>query len=148
MKNVRSILLLVCFSSCYFGANESGGHIIQDFYLIGWDERDWQIVYSANGEIYDPEKVIIRHDVFAVGHNDNFIVAKQHPCQNVEPHLMHRDTLKPDKAITNYYIIDIGKGNEAYQLYQFNDEQAYNDKRIALGVPKDLTFTFNDEKLE
>lgn len=142
------MLFLICLSSCYFGANESGGHIIQDFYLIGWDERDWQIVYSPNGEIYDPEKIIIRHDVFAVGHNDDFIVAKQHPCQSVEPHLVHTDTLKPDKEITNYYIIDIRKGEDAYQVYQFNNEGAYNDKRITLGVPKDLTFTFNDEKLE
>ena len=61
---------------------------------------------------------------------------------------MHTDTPKPAKGITNYYIIDIRKGDDAYQVYQLNNEEAYNDKRISLGVPKDLTFTFTDEKLE
>lgn len=148
MKSLSTMLLLIGLASCYFGANESGGHIIHNFHLIGWDERNWQIVYSRNGDIYDPEKIVIRHDVFAVGHNDNFIVAKQHPCQNVEPHLMHTDTLKPDRGKTNYYIIDIRKKDEMYQLYQFNNEEEYNEKRIALGVPRDLTFRFYDTKLE
>jgi hypothetical protein len=61
---------------------------------------------------------------------------------------VHTHALKPDKGIINYFVIDIRKGNGAYQLFQFNNEESYNNKRLALGVPEDLSFTFNDEKLE
>lgn len=147
MKKLFALLLLISFTSCYFGANESGGKITSNFYLIGWDEKDWQIVHSLDSEIYKPEKIIIGHDVFAVGHNKDFIIAKQHPCEGLEPHLIDLDSLKPNKTITNYYIIEVLKG-EKYRLHKFNSEKEFKKNRVVLGVPKDLTYKFYDKELE
>lgn len=150
MKKILIIIFITSLTSCYFGANESGGKITQNFHLIGWDEKDWQIVYSkTNKDIYNPEKIIIQHDVFAVGHNDNFIIAKQHPCRNTEPHLIDFDSLSANKIITNYYIIDIhNKNSNKYQIHQYKNELEFKKGRIALGVPKDLNYKFYDKDLE
>lgn len=148
MRKLSLLLILMTFISCYFGANESGGKITDDFYLIGWDEKDWQIVYSLDNKIYDPEKIIIQHDVFAVGHNKDFIIAKQHPCADNSPHLIDFDSLKPNKNITNHYIIKISKGENNYQIHKFGNEKDFINGKKSLGVPKTLEFKFYDEKLE
>ena len=141
-------ILLVWMTSCYFGANESGERIIRDFYLIGWDEKDWQIVYSEDNNYHDERKIIIRHDVFAVGHNDNFIIVKQHPCSNSERHLVDYDSHRPNKEVTNYYIIDIRKNVNPYALHKFPNEKTFEEGRRLLGVEDDLTYKFYDSKLE
>ena len=147
MRKILILLFLTSFTSCYFGANESGGKITNNFHLIGWDNEDWQIVYSeTNNDIYNPEKIIIQHDVFAVGHNDNFIIVKQHPCENTEPHLIDFDSLRVNKNITNFYIIDIQ--NNHYQIHKYKNELKFKKGRIELGVPKDLEYKFYDKDLE
>ncbi|OMP32854.1 DUF3997 domain-containing protein [Mangrovimonas sp. DI 80] len=149
MRKITSqLLILITLTSCYFGANESGVHIIDDFYLIGWDQKDWQIVYSLDNKIYDPEKIIVQHDVFAVGNNKDFIIAKQHPCENTSPHLIDFDNPKPNKTVTNYYIIKIMKGDNNYQIHKFKNENDFRKGKINLGVPNNLEYTFYDEKLE
>ncbi|MEL0456806.1 hypothetical protein WJN01_11235 [Flavobacteriaceae bacterium SZ-1-7] len=148
MKKTSLILVLMTLTSCYFSTNESGGKIIDNFYLIGWDERDWQIVYSLNNKIYEPEKIIIQHDVFAVGHEKDFIIAKQHPCANTSPHLVDFDSLKPNIKITNYYIIKIMQGENNYQLHKYKNEKDFIKGRMNLGVPENLEYKFYDEKLE
>ncbi len=148
MKKNCAGAVLVILTGCYFGANESGGRIIDNFHLIGWDERDWQIVYSEDNKIYHPEKIIIGHDVFAVGNNDDFIIVKQHPCDNPVPHLADFDTLRPDKEVTNYYIIDIRHGSQSYKLHKFADQEEFDEERRKLGVPMELTYKFYDAKLD
>lgn len=66
-------------ANCYFGANESGGHITKDFYLVGWDETDWKVIRSKDGYNAFPKNPLIDHSVFAVGNNNDFIIIKQHP---------------------------------------------------------------------
>ena len=41
--------------------------------------------------------------IFAVGHNDDFIIAKQHPTNNFEGSYII------DTKITNYYIVDMNR---------------------------------------
>jgi len=128
--------------------NESGAKIAKNFYLIGWDQQYWQIVYSLDDKVHNPEKVIIRHDVFAVGHNKDFIIAKQHPCEDIKPHLLDLDSLKPNKDVTKYYIIDIRNEDDTYSLHMFHDYEMYMELRKSLGVPEDLTYKFYDKELE
>jgi hypothetical protein len=149
MRKILIILFSTSLTSCYFGANESGGKITKNFHLIGWDEKDWQIVYNAtDNDIYNPEKIIIRHDVFAVGHNDDFIIAKQHPCENTESHLIDFDSLRANKNITNFYIIEILNGNNNYQIHKYKNELEFKKGRIELRVSKDLEYKFYDKELE
>ncbi|WP_053991556.1 DUF3997 domain-containing protein [Mangrovimonas sp. TPBH4] len=147
-KIVSLFLILITLTSCYFGANESGGKITDDFYLIGWDQRDWHIVYSLNDKIYEPEKIIVQHDVFAIGNNKDFIIAKQHPCANTLPHLIDFDSLKPNKTVTNYYIIKIMEGNNNYELHKFGNENDFIKGRTNLGVPENLGYRFIDKNLK
>ena len=146
MRKIIILIIITSFTSCYFGANESGGKIIKNFYLIGWDEKDWQIVHSLNNEIYEPEKIIIQHDVFAVGHNKDFIIAKQHPCQDSELHIIDFDSLKVNKSITNYYIIEIHKNS--YQLHNYVNLNEFKKGKLKLGVPENLDYKFYDKTLE
>jgi hypothetical protein len=146
IKKIFGLLFCVFLTGCYFGANESKQQIIKDFYLVSWDERDW-IAYSADDKsIYVDEKIVIGHDVFAVGNNDDFIIVKQHPCENKELHFMDYDSLKPNKAITNYYIIDTRTEN--YKIHRFNNALDFNEGRTRLGIPKSLPYKFYDKLIE
>jgi len=58
------------------------------------------------------------------------------------------DSLKPYKKLTNYFIIDLRNYNEGYKLYKFESEEDFNNKRVSLGVPADLTYSFYDKALE
>src|SRR5829696_2609394 len=49
---------------------------------------------SGSGEVVPP-------NVFAIGHDDDFIIVKQHPTNGYE------GGYKPDTSITNYYIVDM-----------------------------------------
>jgi len=146
MKKLFGLFLIFCLTSCYFGANESESEIMKYFYLAHWDENTW-IAYSKESDsILEPKKIIIGHNVFAVGNNDDFIIAKQHPCENTDRHYMDYDSLKPNKAITNYYIIDTR--NDRYKLHFYDNEKDFNDERIRFGIPKSLPFKFYDKELE
>lgn len=146
MKKLFGILLCFYLTSCLFGANESSKKIIKDFYLAAWDERDW-IAYSTDGNsIFENEKIIIGHDVFAVGNNDDFIIGKQHPCENKEKHFMDFDSLKPNKAIINYFIIDTR--NNSYELKSFDNESDFYKERKRLGISENLAYKFHDTRIE
>ena len=145
MKVLFGLFICFCLSGCYFGANESGGEIINHFYLARWDENTW-IAYSKNDDsIYEPNKIVIGHNVFAVGNNDDFIIVKQHPCENEDMHFMDYDSLQPNRAITNYFIIDTRNN---YKLHSFDNERDFNNQRIIFGIPKSLPYQFYDKELE
>lgn len=146
IKIFFSLMPCSCLTSCYFGANESGSKIMKDFYLVGWDDRDWIAYSSEDVDIYATEKIIIGHDVFAVGNNEDFIIVKQHPCENKDLHFMDFDSLKPNISITNYFIIDTR--NDGYKLHQFDNEKDFNTAKTQFGIPKSLTYKFNDNKIE
>lgn len=119
---------------------------MKDFYLAKWDENTW-ISYAKDGDsIYETEKIVIGHNVFAVGNHDDFIIGKQHPCENKEAHFMDYDSLKPNRAITNYFIIDTR--NDNYRLHSFDNEKDFNNERTRFGIPKSLPYQFYDKNLE
>ena len=123
-----SITLFLCFflTSCYFGSNESGREIINDCYLARWDNDTW-ISYSKDGDaIWDADNIIVGHNIFAVGDNDDFIIAKQHPCKNTLPHIQDYDSLSPDRNVTNYYIIDTR--NDSYVVHRYNNKKDFNEE--------------------
>ncbi|WP_272149477.1 hypothetical protein [Tenacibaculum aiptasiae] len=148
MKKIIPILILTTFSSCFFGVNEYSGKITNDFYLIAWDDKFWQISHSNNNSEFNTENIIISHDVFGVGYNKNFIIAAQHPCKNKQPHLNDYDeNYYINKEITNYYIIELLK-DKKYRINKFDSKTQYLEAKTKLGVPSDLTYSFYKEALE
>lgn len=148
MKKIIPILILITLTSCYFGANEYSGKITRDFYVIAWDEKFWQISRSNNSSEFDTENIIIRHDVYGIGHNENFIIAVQHPCENESPHITdYYDDFTVNKEITYYYIIELLK-NDTYRINKFDSKAKYLKARDELGVPKDLEYKFYKEAFE
>ena len=145
MRKALLFATLLTFSGCYFGMNEDSGKIVRDFYLISWDGKFHQISRSKNSSEFNSENIIIRHDVFAVGHNKNFIIAAQHPCENRKHHLTdYSSEYTVNKEITNYYIIELLNGDD-YVVNMFDNLAEYQQGRIDLKVPKDLKYLFEME---
>jgi hypothetical protein len=87
------VLTLIIFQCCAW-LDKSEHIIIIGDYDVGWNdlESNRSIARPANGcsGCYD---IIVDGYVYAVGHNENFIIAKQHP--------------NLDTGVTHYYIVDI-----------------------------------------
>ncbi|MCT8341244.1 DUF3997 domain-containing protein [Flavobacteriaceae bacterium TK19130] len=100
MKNKFFILLLgiLTLHSCYLFDSDSDK--ITGKYEVLWiDTPNTRAVcerYSSTGS-----SVLISEYVFAVGHNSEFIIAKQHPTSGFE----NGDEI--NTTITNYFIVDI-----------------------------------------
>ncbi len=83
--------LWLSLASC-FGLFDSGGDKICDDYEVTW------IDVHESRSINKGEELVPAY-VFAVGHNSNFIYAKQHP-------LLPNAKEKIDKKIINFYVIE------------------------------------------
>lgn len=105
-------------------------------YMVGWNDL------VQNRSITKPIKdcsgcfsVLVSSYVYAVGHNDSFIVARQH---------FGADTTK-----TYYYIIDIKKNEDqtgTKGVHEFSDKQSFDSfrKRMKiLHIPFDMNYPEN-----
>ena len=146
MKKFFGLFFSLCLISCYFGANESNSEIMKGFYLAHWDKNTWIAYSKSSDSLYKPEKIIIGHNVFAVGNNEDFIIVKQHPCENEEAHFMDYDSLKPNRKITNFFIIDTR--NRAYKVKRFDNEEDFEYEKYRLGIQKSLAYKFYDKEFE
>lgn len=146
MKKLTILLLCLFLTSCYFGQNESSDEIIKNFHLARWDENTWISYTEDNDSIFEDEKIVVGHNVFAIGNNENFIIGKQHPCENKNKHFIDYDSLKPNRKVINYFIID--NRNDTYKLYNFSTEKDFNIEKTRLGIPKSLPYQFYDKNLE
>jgi len=113
--------------------------IIDNYYLAATDELEGTALCyhdSSEGNFYD---VIIGSTVIAVGYNNEYLIAKQHPRKFPYP---------PDKSITNYYILPLKKGidwkNNNDLIGPLSESQFYL-KRKELNIPDEVTFTFHIE---
>ena len=113
------------FISCWDNRGEN--ETIVNNYSIGWSDL------ISNRAILEKEKdfccnIIVSDYVFAVGHNSNFIIAKQHPYIN-------------DLSITKFYIIDIEKRKTGTVNSVFGpmDENEFDKKKHELNI-SDLKF--------
>jgi len=94
------ILVGLTLSSCYLF--DSGSDKIIGNYKVLWiDIFSNQIICEADKENSTSCSQLIGEYVFAVGHNSNFIVAKQHPTNGF------KNGYEVDTSVTNYFVIDI-----------------------------------------
>ena len=78
---------------------------------------------------------VIPATVYAVGWNDQFIIAKQHPSG---------PNHSVDKTVTNFYILRVADGKLAGPV----TEPAFDGERKKLGIPEALGFTLVFDKLQ
>ena len=79
---------------------------------------------------------IVDQTVFAVGWNDDFIIAKRHPSDG-------SDTNDIDRSVTEFYILTVATEKLLGPL----DEAEFDKQRASLGLPEDLTFILVFEDL-
>jgi hypothetical protein len=197
MKKLSVIVLSVfLITGCLWGDEATSYRkLTKDFWLIWFmDSTDQHLSLSTSkdGNFGSP---IIKQTFFAIGFNDNFIIAKQHPDkkEEIQERLFNRDSiegnyiladpadtmwltgedsvyqktgkwyhisngwnpsdsLKPYKKITYFHLIDIrqyerGKSN-SYEVFTFDNEKDFINKRHELEVPELLSFTIVSTALE
>lgn len=128
------ILLFVFIISC-FGLFDSGeNQIVGNFYTVWIDEYSNRTIGIKNSET--SSITVISEYVFSVGHNSNYIIAKQHPKPE-------RFSSAVNTNITNYYIVDIKNSDEFVQkIYGPFDENKFNGKLKELKAD-DIEFNLN-----
>lgn len=83
---------------------DSASDTIIGRYKVLWiDLREQQFICEVSAEHASSCFVLVPEYVFAAGHDDNFIIAKQHPTSGFET------GFKVDLSVTNYYIIDMNR---------------------------------------
>jgi hypothetical protein len=130
IKRFRYLLLFfpVVLSGC-FGSFDSGGDHIAGPYYTGWID-----VHSTRNigrrDSNDIELEVVPVYIFAVGYNDKFIVAKQHPLEGNFPNE------KINTRQTKFFIIDLrqqpGQGEKG--LFGPMDELKFKNLSIKLDI--------------
>ena len=129
----KALILVLFLSGCIgFAVNEN---IIGNYYWVATDVGDnLALSYheAADGDNYS---FIISPTVFAIGYNEKYIIAKQHPRSFSDA---------PDKNISNYYVLPLKEGIDwktkngligPLTLKEFHDE------RNKLSIPDELVFS-------
>jgi hypothetical protein len=119
--------LLIFLTGC--GLFEStSDKVVGRFNVSFVDDVNWRSLSLDNGILVEPY-------VFAVGHNEKYIIAKQHPCP--------RDAFKINTRVTKYFIINISdvdfKGNGMYSSL----EKSEFDSLVSLLKIEDIKFDMN-----
>ena len=111
-------------TGCVF---DSGSKTLVGEYSVGW------IDISCTMTIYNGPLGLMEGQIYHVGWDSDFIIAKRHPdC---------------DKSKTDYFIIDIKENQkEKYSqtkgVYGPLDLERFNQLFGQLGIPKSVTFSY------
>lgn len=134
------ILVATVLTGC-FGLFDSGGDHIAGSYSTGWIDVH-SSRYIAKQDKDGSSIEVIPAYIYAVGHNERFIVAKQHPLQGKFP----KEII--DVTQTNYFVIDLklqpDQGEEG--VYGPMDSSQFETLSRKLEVGKivfDLTYPEN-----
>ncbi|GAB1855408.1 hypothetical protein MHTCC0001_02420 [Flavobacteriaceae bacterium MHTCC 0001] len=132
IKTIGLISFVLLLNSCFFLFDSGGEKIIGNYKILWVDLLEQQVVCESLDQTSSSCSVLVKEYVFAVGHNSDFIIAKQHPTNGFDNgHVI-------DTTITNFYIIDINrklikKGNKVFGPLT---ESQFNDKVTELDIEK------------
>lgn len=111
---------ILTLNSCW--NNPSEHDLIIGNYYVGWLDMvsNRAIVYKRNQNSY---KGIVPAYVYAVGHNSDYIIAKQHPYPN-------------ELSVTKYFIVDLNKelGRDKEAVIGPMNEKEFDKKSIELKI--------------
>ncbi len=102
VKNILLLFLTISFfTGCLF---DSSSDRITGKYIVLWIDLPQNQMIGKEDKLHSSSSsTLIEPYIFAVGHTEHYIIAKQHPTNGFEGgYKIHTDT-------TNYYIIDIYK---------------------------------------
>lgn len=106
MKHLTKIFLIsltVFLNSC-FGLFDSGSDRITGKYVVLWIDKHESQGISEEVELNSSSAIgLVSEYVYSVGHDDEFIVAKQHPTSGFD------NGFEIDTTITNYFVIDMNR---------------------------------------
>ena len=125
------ILGILTLNSCFIFDSDSD-KIIGKYEVLWIDTPNTRAVcerYSSTGSI-----VLIPEYVFAVGHNSEFIIAKQHPTNGFE------NGYEIDKSKTNYFIVDIRNESKVFGPLNKSDFSKKVSELDIGGIEFDLTY--------
>jgi len=116
--------------------DQSSHERITGEYVVGWNDfvqnrSITKLIKDCSG----CSTVLVSNYVYAVGHNDSFIIAKQH---------FGGDTTK-----TYYFVIDIKKNEDQIGtkgIYKFSDKQSFDTFRNRMNIshiPFDMNYPKN-----
>lgn len=126
---------MLILESCYFGSGLVEREITDDYFLFANNTLDEMSIWY-NAEKYS-NQLIVPETVFAVGVNEDFIIAKSHP-KTTENGI--------DKNVTYYHIIEVNK-KSTEQSPNLTLEQ-YERERKKLNIPNNLDFDIVYDELE
>lgn len=105
LQFIRGAFIMFSFlmmNSC-FVSDSNANRIIGNYEVIWIDVQEQQFICKRDIEYPTDCLLVVPEYVFAVGHNNDFIIAKQHPTKGF------KGGFEIDTTITNYYIVDIQK---------------------------------------
>jgi len=117
---ILAFILSISLTAC-FGLFDSDSDTIIDSYEVLWIDVLANQTISKRVTSTSSYQVVPPY-IFSVGHDNNFIIAKQHPSDGFE------GDFKIHKSITNYYIIQLPTKDKSIKedvwgpltLYQFD----------------------------
>jgi hypothetical protein len=139
-KNCKFLIIIsiILFQGCYFGIGLVEQNLTDNFSLFANNSLDeLSIWYKTDKHI---ASIIVKETVFAVGYNNDFIIAKSHPKDS------NNEVLK---ELTYYHIIEISKISKSNpQISPRLPKEQYVSMRKQLNIPNDLDFEIVFEEIE
>ncbi len=119
-------LLALILSGC-FGLFDSGTKRITGKYIVVWIDlpRNQGIGEEIEGSSGSSIGLVPEY-VFAVGHNEEYIIAKQHPTSGFD------NGFEIDTTVTNYYLIDMNAQKD--KVIGPLTKSKFDSTRIALRI--------------
>ena len=119
---VGTIVLLV---GCFLNRPEAVQNLVKDFNLSWRNDPELQALYANKDHTEYGGLKLIDKKVFAVGYDQDFIIALQQP--------------QPSTSDTVYHIVDIREFNDRFwapseNVYSFQTKQDFQAKKRELGV--------------
>jgi len=133
MKTGLTFIAVVIF---LLGCNEVDmkEKVIGNYYLIAADLPEDMCLTYHSAEDNSNYSTIVRATIFAVWHNKEYIIVKQHPRINLDP---------PNLEKTNFFILPI---KEKMNYNNFNgligpiDQNTFDDTCKKLKIPPNIEF--------
>ena len=124
------IILILSLNSCFFLFDSGEDKIIGNYKILWIDLLEQQVICESLNENSSGCTRLVEEYVFAVGHDSNFIIAKQHPTNGFEGgHVI-------DTTITNYHIIDINRKiiKKGEKVFGPLTKKEFDKKTMELGI--------------
>ena len=122
MKQPLLILTIIStiLSGCFWG-DEAHEYkkLTKDFWLNWWAEENNKYLLLSTEKDGNGGLILVKETVFAVGYDDNFIIAKQHPNrqEEIQKRLFNYDTTEKSYLLTdpNDTMYVSGKDDSIYK---------------------------------